>query len=164
MKELTKHPKQQLMPDIQASAKSFLHFGHRYEVRVAFKGWFDAFSPGERLVYLHSATSIYDSAIGFFFYDTTTGATKRYDAGWDRPEPNDVDFATVLKDLGPDMIVHRVPIEGTLTETSWECFREHLPYLRTLWKARKAFRVGICGWRMRCRRCKPRPAARSSCA
>jgi hypothetical protein len=115
----------------ETSAKEFLHFGHRYEVLIAFKGWFESFAPGERFVYWRSATSVYDSAIGWFFYDTTTGATRRYDTDWgaQQPDPNAIDFRVVLKDLGPDMEIRRFTIAGELTETNWSAFDSHVPYL-----------------------------------
>jgi hypothetical protein len=130
------------MSDIEASAKAFLHFGHRYQVTAAFKSGLDVFSPGEQFVYAGSATSVRDAAIGFFFYDTENGKTKRYDSGWDTTTPNEIRFASVLKDLGPDMVVRSIELTGQLNDINWECFKKHAAYLQDYVEGK----AGIKSW------------------
>jgi len=131
------------MSDIEASAKAFLHFGYRYEALTAFKSGLDAFASGEQFVHVGSATSARDSAIGFFFYDTATGKTKRYDAAWGtEPQPDEIRFDSVLNELGPDMIYRHVTIDGELTEINWECFRQHAEYLKDYVEGKE----GIKSW------------------
>src|SRR5262245_53042882 len=109
----------------EKSAETFLVFVHRYEVLVAFKGWFNSFRPGVRLVFPYLHCTPEDPFLGFIFINTATGATKSYDTGGgdsDVADPCQL-FPSVLKDLGPDMEIRPVVIEGQSIDMSWECFR-----------------------------------------
>jgi hypothetical protein len=88
----------------------FLNYGDAYRVKDTFKSWFNIFYKSERVVYLSSATSAYDSTIGFFFWNIETGQSKRLDMRWG--EEDHYAFENRFERLGPDMTVSKIELHG----------------------------------------------------
>jgi hypothetical protein len=62
--------------------------GAEYRITSAFQAMRDAFKEGERLVYVSTAYSVYDSVRGYFFYDLATGELRVWDVhDMDDPAP-----------------------------------------------------------------------------
>jgi hypothetical protein len=118
------------------------HFeiGGEYQVQCTITSWRDSFQEGERLIFLSTAHSVYDSAFGYFFYDKTTGERRVYDVsddsylrgGAQERHPNDV-FTLVGGWIRPHTLPHEPPTLGTETlgihSAEMQAF---IPYLKDL--------------------------------
>lgn len=81
--------------------------GRTYVTRSAFKSFFDTFKKGEQLVFVRSALSVYDNALGYFFKDER-GRDRRWDISWD-------DYDAVRTRLDHWF----VPVEEGEAQSSW---------------------------------------------
>jgi hypothetical protein len=139
-------------PTSNASNTMKTHFtmGGEYQVQCTVNSWRDSFQEGERLIFLSTAHSVYDSAYGYFFYDRTTGERRVYDVSDDSfprggtPErhPNDV-FVLVGGWVRPQTLPHEPPALGTETLGIYSAgMQVFIPYLKDLLEGKE----GIENW------------------